>query len=177
MSSKVPLRFLFGGPVLATWPAEIALMILRVTAGLCLALNHGFWKLPVDQDFIGGVQSAGFPLPTVSAWMAALGEFAGGLLLAAGLFTRPAALWVAGVMGGAAFFVHRTSFTGEAAFGDAEMAVLYLAIAIAFIGTGSSRMGLDQVVWRRYFLSGPDAELANFERRRDALAQATRREP
>lgn len=177
MPPKVLQRFVFGGPCLTSWPAEITLMILRVTAGLCLALNHGFSKFPVGPDLIGGVQSAGFPFPTVSAWMAALGELVGGLLLAAGLFTRPAALWVAGVMGGAAFIVHQTSFTGEAPFGDAEMAVLYLAIAIAFIGVGSSRTGLDQLIWRRYILTGPDAELAKFEVRREALANASRREP
>jgi putative oxidoreductase len=175
MTPKVLQRFLFGGPRLTSWPAEFALLILRLTAGLCLALNHGISKIPVKPELVAGVQSAGFPLPTTSAWMAALGEFVGGLLLAAGLFTRAAALWVAGVMGGAAFVVHRRSFTGEAAFSDTEMAVLYLAIAIAFIGTGSSRTGLDQLIWRRYVLSGPDAELASFERRRDALEQATRR--
>lgn len=175
MPPKVLLRFLFGGPAHLTWPAEIGLMVVRMTAGLCLALVHGYWKLPIQPEFVANVQSQGFPMPTFSAWMAGLGEFVGGLLLALGLFTRPAALWVAGVMAGAAFVVHQGSFTGADDFGAAEMAVLYLSIALCFLLTGSSRTGLDQLVWRRYHQTAHEAELASFERRRDALAQATQR--
>ena len=79
------------------------------------------------------------------------------LWVALGLFTRPAALWVAGVMAGAAFVVHQGSFTGADNFGAAEMAVLYLSIALCFLLTGSSRTGLDQLVW----LDRPDCGPVN----------------
>lgn len=176
MNRKVLASFLFGGPTVRTWPAEFGLLILRLWAGLALALLHGRAKVfdPVMFDrFTQGVASLGFPFPTASAWFAALGEFLGGLLLAAGLFTRPAALWIACVMTTAALGPHRTSFTGEAPFSDAVPALMYLAMALCFLFAGSSRTGLDQLIWRRYILSGHEAELANFERRRDALAQAT----
>lgn len=144
MIGKVLSRVLFGAPVLTTWTAEVGLLVVRLSTGLGLALLHGRDKLPVSDEFIEGVASRGFPLPTVSAWMAALGEFVGGLLLALGLFTRAAALWVAGVMAGAAFMVHGGSFTGAAPLSEAEMAVLYLSAALCFACVGSSRTGLDQ---------------------------------
>lgn len=176
MTRKVLASFLFGGPVIRTWPAEFGLLILRLWAGLGLALIHGRAKVfdpAMFDQFTAGVAELGFPFPTASAWFAALGEFLGGLLLAAGLFTRPAALWIAAVMATAAFGVHTSSFTGEAELSAAVPALSYLAMALCFAFAGSSRTGLDQLIWRRYILSGHEAELANFERRRDALAQAT----
>lgn len=144
MPRKVLTRLLFGSPVLANWPAEVGLLVLRVVGGLGIALLHGWSKIPVSQRFIESVGDNGFPAPVASAWMAALGEFVGGLLLALGLFTRAAALWVAGVMAGAAAMVHGGSFTGERPVAEAEKALLYLAIALCFVLVGSSRTGVDQ---------------------------------
>ena len=177
MYPKVLIRFLFGGPVVSTWPAEIGLLVLRLVGGLGLALLHGRSKVfdpAMFEQFSTGVEQLGFPLPGFSTWAAALGELVGGLLLAMGLFTRLAALWVMGVMVGAAFVAHGGSFTGAAPLAEAEMAVLYLVIGFCFLMTGSSRTGLDQLIWRRYTLSDSEAEIANFQRRQEALAGAAR---
>jgi uncharacterized membrane protein YphA (DoxX/SURF4 family) len=77
---------------------------------------------------------------------AILGEFIGGILLALGLLTRPAALWIILVMGGAAFHVHLGDplfSTGGAA---KEMALLYFAPALCFLLTGSGRTGIDRAI-------------------------------
>ena len=175
MPRKVLLSFLFGGPAHLTWPAEVGLFILRVWSGLALALLHGLGKIRAPEDFIAGVQDRGFPVPTLTGWMAIFGEFVGGILLALGLFTRPAGLWIMGVMAGAAFVVHRASFSGEADLVKAEPALMFMAAGLCFLLTGSSRTGLDQIFWRRWHLSGEEAKLASFERRRAALEAATRR--
>ena len=157
MSKKVLNQFLFGGAGAATPAGELGLLIFRAGAGLGLALLHGITKLPVKPELVEHVARQGFPAPTVSAWMAALGEVVGGLLLAFGLFTRPAALWIMAVMGGAAFVVHGRSFSGEAPLRDAELALLYLAAALCFLLTGSGRTGLDRFFRRPTGRSGPRA--------------------
>ena len=77
---------------------NLGLFVLRL-AGLYLALNHGVPKLTAlssgeAQRFVDSVAAMGFPAPLVFAWLSALAEVVGGLLLFAGLFTR----WVAPVV-------------------------------------------------------------------------------
>lgn len=148
MPTKVLSRLLFGGASRLSWPAEIGLFVLRVWTGLALAFGHGISKIPPGQQFIEGTADLGFPLPAVSAWMAALGEFAGGILLALGLLTRPAALWIMCVMGTAAFMVHWNDPLFTTGGPAKEMALLFFAPAFCLLMTGSGRTGIDQ------FLSG-----------------------
>ncbi len=137
-------RLLFGGVGGGTLWADLALALPRIYGGAMLAFGHGLSKVPVSDEFVSNVGSMGFPAPTASAWLAALGELVGGILLALGLLTRFAALWVVGVMAGAAFVTHGASFTGEAPLAEAEMALLYLVIALPFIVIGSGRTGIDR---------------------------------
>jgi putative oxidoreductase len=81
-----------------------AWLILRVAFGLGFAGFHGYGKLfggKMDGfiETVGG--KVGLPFPAFFAWSAALVELAGGLLIALGLFTRPAAALEAMVMVGA----------------------------------------------------------------------------
>ena len=90
---------------------DIALLLLRLT-GLGLAINHGWGILSSfaaggGDRFIAGVEALGFPMPVIFAWVAALAEFGGGLLLALGLGTRIAASFAAFAMFVAAFLRHR----------------------------------------------------------------------
>ncbi len=117
---------------------ELGLAVVRVVAGTSLALLHGIGKLPPSPRFVDGVGGLGFPLPIVFAWAAGISEFAGGLLLAAGLFTRPAAFFVGVTMSVAAFLRH----AGDP-LAKRELALVYLAVAIAFLLYGSGRYGLD----------------------------------
>ncbi len=75
--------------------SDLGLLFLRVTAGLFMAFGHGLGKIPPSDGLITGTEKLGFPLPVFFAWMAGISEFFGGLLIAAGLFTRPTAfLWI-----------------------------------------------------------------------------------
>ena len=149
MLKRTLLPLLVGGPGGANWPAEIGLLVLRVTSGLFLAIGHGWPKVTNPSGFIDNAVRGNFPAPDVSGWFAILGEFLGGLLLAAGLATRAASLWIIAVMAGAAVVTHGDSFTSRSKFflpadGAAEPAVLYLLIAVAFAVVGSGRFGADR---------------------------------
>src|SRR3989338_5873123 len=83
---------------------DIGLLWLRVLTGLGMAY-HGYGKVfggSMDK-MTEGVAAMGFPAPEFFAWAAALSEFAGGILLVLGLFTRPAALFILITMAVAVF--------------------------------------------------------------------------
>ena len=120
---------------------DLGLLVLRLGIGLTLALGHGLGKLPPSDGFIEGTAAMGFPLPTLFAWAAALSEFAGGLLLAVGLATRPAAVFVAITMS-VAFFVRHG---GDVAEG--ELALVYLVAAVSLSFTGAGALSADR--WLR----------------------------
>ena len=71
--------------------ADAALVLPRVFAGLVLAVGFGASKFPVPEWFVTDIGNLGFPIPVVFAWAAVLAEVVGGLLLAVGFMTRPAA--------------------------------------------------------------------------------------
>lgn len=120
------------------------LLVLRVFAGVSLALAHGLGKLPPSARFVAGVGEMGFPFPLLFAWAAALSEFGGGLLLAAGLLSRPAALFIAITMGVAAFVRQ----AGDP-FVERELALLYGAVAVTLLLTGAGRYSVDARLARR----------------------------
>ena len=122
---------------------DLGLLILRLGLGLTLALAHGLGKLPPSEGFINGVGEMGFPLPTAFAWAAALSEFVGGLLIATGLATRPAAFFVACTMATAFFIRH-----ADDPFMDAEKALLFLVGALALLATGAGRYAVDRFLYR-----------------------------
>lgn len=132
----------FGGQSHGT-AGELGLAILRVGFGLAMAFGHGLGKLPPGAQLIGGVSAAGMPAPQVMAWFVALGEFAGGLLLALGLLTRLGAGWIAAVMAGAAFVIHGSDPLFSHGGPSKELALLYLLPAIAFLLRGGGRYALD----------------------------------
>ena len=137
-------RFLFGGAGGGSVASDLGLLVLRIMTGLALAFGHGRGKLPPSERFVARVDALGFPLPELSAWIAGLGEFGGGLLVALGLLTRPAAT--------AALIVVATAFFGAHAgdpFGDREKAFLFAAAMLALILSGAGRFSLDAVLERR----------------------------
>jgi putative oxidoreductase len=126
----------------------IARLLVRVGFGLLLALNHGWGKasaafgfvfLGQEWRFVGVVGEMGFPLPAFFAICAALAEFVGGLLLAAGLFTRYAAAFVTINMSVA---VLRHLFTNM----RYELAALYLIVAVYLLLSGAGKLSLDAMI-------------------------------
>ncbi len=140
MAAKAAKRAVLGAAEVQPLAADLALTGLRVFTGLAMAIAHGWGKLPPSEGFIThAVGGMGLPAPAFFAWAAGLSEFVGGLLLALGLLTRPAAFFVLVTMLGAGFVLH----AGDP-FGDRELALLFAASAFAFLFVGSGRFGLDR---------------------------------
>ena len=118
---------------------SLGLLWLRLAAGLGMAW-HGYGKIFGGwmPKFTQGVAEMGFPYPEVFAWAAALSEFAGGLLLAAGLFSKPAALFIFSTMGVAAFIRHAAD-----PFHVKELALAFWTVAGALVLLGPGRFSID----------------------------------
>ena len=145
---------------------DIALLLLR-PAGLYLALGHGWGKIVAlsggqGDRFVEGVAGLGFPAPALFAWAAALSEFAGGICVALGLGTRVAAAFAGFTMLVAAFGRHHAhghflSWLGAApaseetlkAWGNPELAVVYLLVFAAVALAGPGRFAVDDLLGRK----------------------------
>lgn len=134
-------EWLFGGTRLNSVIGDLGLLILRVFAGVSLAMAHGLSKLPPSSQFMAGVDALG--LPAQAAWLSGFAEVFGGFALAAGLATRPAALLIAINLSVAGFLQHASD-----PYGRKELAFLFLAVAVMFLLVGAGRFSLDRVIVR-----------------------------
>lgn len=132
---------LFGGTDTESPPGDAGMMVLRVFAGLALALAHGRGKVPPSPGFVEGVGGMGLPLPELFAWLAAFAEFGCGILLAIGLLTRPAAF----VLVGNFVIIVLLAHAGDD-FMTREKPLLFLAIAFAFLLRGAGRFSVDALI-------------------------------
>ncbi len=137
-------KILFGGESGLSTSSNAGLALLRIFTGVALLFGHGIGKMPPSEKFIGIVSGLGFPYPTLFAYAAGLTEFAGGMFLALGLFTRPTSFFVAFMMAVAAFGFHVND-----PFAAQEKALLYLFIALAFLFKGSGEWSLDSMIRHR----------------------------
>lgn len=124
--------------------ADLGLLIVRLWFGGVMAAAHGYGKVMNISGFSENVAKMGFPMPTVLGSAAALSEFVGGILLALGLMTRPAAGALLGTMIVAAFVVH-----ADDPFAKKEFALCYGAAALALLLSGPGRFSIDARMGRR----------------------------
>jgi putative oxidoreductase len=132
-------NWIFGGAGGASVSADLGLLVLRIVAGLGMALGHGIKKLPPPDGLMRAVDSMG--MPGIMAWGATVAEFGGGLLIVIGLFTRPAALLWTITMSVALIGVHRND-----PFARQELALLYLCIGLLLLLTGPGRFAVDRLI-------------------------------
>lgn len=123
----------------------VTLTVLRAGAGLMMA-THGYGKIFGGRmdGFTNAVGDMGFPVPAVFAWLAALSELVGGVLLALGLGSRVCAFLIAGTMFVAAFIRH-----GADPFSDKELALLYLVVMAFFTAHGGGAWSLDRLLRKK----------------------------
>lgn len=112
---------------------------LRIVAGLMLA-THGMQKL------FGWFGAQMQPAVGTQLWLGGVIEISAGLLIALGLFTRPAAFLAAGTMAVAYFQFHwKLQFAGEAwvpVVNRGELAALYAFLFLFITGRGAGAFSL-----------------------------------
>jgi putative oxidoreductase len=131
--------FLFGSARLNSISGDFGLLVLRLFAGLSLALAHGLGKLPPQPGFVQGVVAMG--LPAWMAWLSGFAETFGGIALAAGFMTRAAALAIAINLSVAGFVRHAAD-----PYLRKELAFLFLAVAVMYLLVGGGRFALDRLI-------------------------------
>ena len=125
-------------PLAALGPAAHAL--LRIGAGL-LFLQHGLQKLFGVLGGFGGTPGATAPLFSQMG-LAGVLEFVGGLLLIAGLFTRPVAFLLAGEMV-VAFLTAHLPQGGWPIQNGGELPLLYALVFAFLLGNGAGPLSVD----------------------------------
>lgn len=120
------------------WMPDVAMVALRVTVGVLL-VYHGTGKVfDGMQGLSTHLSELGWPMPTLQAFLASYIEFAGGILLTVGLFTRPTALMIVGLFTVITFVYH-----GADPFKVQEKAFMFLMMATVLTLTGPGRWSVD----------------------------------
>jgi putative oxidoreductase len=133
--------------------ADIVYALFRVVVGLCL-VPHGGQKLfglfgGVPANFERFFASLGLEPAGLLVTLVGVGEFFGGLLIAFGLFSRPAALWAAISMLVATVLVHvpKGFFVGGGGF---EFVLIWSMALLLVAVMGSGRFSLDRAIGREF---------------------------
>jgi putative oxidoreductase len=137
---------------------SLGLLVLRLVLGW-IFFYHGAQKL---FGAFGGMGMNGFTpfiasqhlplLPAAAwAWMAACGEFFGGVFVFLGLLTRLAAIPIIVTM-----LVAITTVTGQKGFAGYEFNLALIAMSVTLILSGAGLISLDALVFKRTLWSrGP----------------------
>ena len=126
----------------STWAPRV-LSILRIVAGF-LILQHGLQKV---FGFPAGPQPQ--PTPPLLSMMGFVGilELVGGILLIIGLFTRPAAFILSGLLAVAYFMAHAPGGFWPV-LNKGELAALYSFVFLYLAVAGGGEWSLDRMLRR-----------------------------
>lgn len=122
--------------------------LLRVVAGLAL-VTHGFPKIMNPLGPVGLVESIGFFPGPAAFWAVLLSatEFFGGILIAIGLLTRPAALGAMIVLLVTVYFHWIIKSEG---YSGAEKSILWAAIMFYFVIRGANAHSVDARIGKTF---------------------------
>jgi putative oxidoreductase len=126
----------------STWGPKV-LSILRIIAGF-LIMQHGLQKI---FGFPAGPQPQ--PTPPLLSMMGFVGilELVGGILLIIGLFTRPAAFILSGMLAVAYFMAHAPQGFWPV-LNKGELAALYSFVFLYLAAAGGGEWSLDRMLRR-----------------------------
>jgi len=116
--------------------------MLRILTG-ALLVYHGTSKVFGGLgNMASSLAERGWPAPELQAFMASYVEFAGGVLLIVGLFTRPTALMVVGMFAIIVFVFH-----GADPFAKQEKALIFMALGVFVFLTGPGKFSVDNFLF------------------------------
>jgi putative oxidoreductase len=126
--------------------AEPAYGLVRIVAGGFL-VPHGMWKLfgitgGTHEQMVEFFRTIGLEPAELLVYAVGIVEFFGGILIAVGLLTRPAALAATVTTGVAAFYFH-VPLGFYVDNGGAEFALLWTAVLLMIAIRGGGRLSLD----------------------------------
>ena len=120
--------------------------VLRVVAGLLL-VTHGYGKIINPFGAVGMVEGLGFYPGVFWSPLLSATEFFGGILVAIGLFTRPAAFAAMIVLLVTVYFHGIVQAEG---LGGAEKSILWAAIFLFFAIRGSNAQSVDAKIGKQF---------------------------
>ena len=124
--------------------ACVSVPLMRICAGLILAA-HGWPKMQDPFKAVGMVEGLGFHPGTFWSPMLAGTEFIGGLMLAAGLFTRFAAAGATIVL---LVTIYLHAYLQGKGVGGAELSILWSTITLYFVAHGGGWFSVDRLLKR-----------------------------
>lgn len=113
--------------------SDLALLLLRVGVGVIFIVS-GWGKLTGIEGVTGFFGNIGVPMPFIMAWVVALVEFFGGIMVLLGAYTKIPYLLLAIIMLVAIFLVKLPDgFSGL----RLELMLMLTSLALFFIGNGN----------------------------------------
>lgn len=119
---------------------DVALLLLRIGVGVIFVLA-GWGKLTGIEGVQGFFSDLGIPLAGIMAWVVAIVEFFGGLMVLLGARLRIPALLLAFVM---VVALLTTKIGGE--FGPARVDILLLLMNLSLFILGSGKYSVDELM-------------------------------
>ena len=133
--------------------ADVAWLVLRLAVGLIL-VPHGMQKAfgafngPGLAGFAAGLEKLGYPAPTPFAWLVMLTELVGGILIAVGFLTRPAAFALLIFMATAVSQHFARGFFWTT--GGFEYPLMWAAAAFFFLIHGGGAYSVDRALGKEF---------------------------
>lgn len=123
--------------------SDLALLLLRIGVGV-IFIYHGWGKLTGIEGVQGFFGNIGIPLPAVMAWVVALVEFFGGIMVLFGAYAKIPYLLLAIIM-----VVALLTVKINAGFEDARIDIMLLLTNLALFFLGSGRYSVDHKIASR----------------------------
>jgi putative oxidoreductase len=113
--------------------SDIALLLLRIGVGV-IFIVAGWSKLTGIEGTIGFFDGLGIPLPGIMAWVVAIVEFFGGIMVLLGAYAKIPYLLLAIVM---VVALLTTKLGGEFSAARLDLMLLLTTLALFLIGSGA----------------------------------------
>jgi putative oxidoreductase len=117
---------------------DLAILLLRIGVGIVF-IHAGWGKLNGIEGTAGFFGNIGIPLPGIMAWVVAIVEFVGGLMVLTGTYIRIPALFLAIIMVVAIF----TTKIGESFGAPFRLDVMLLLTSLALFMLDSGKFSVD----------------------------------